>query len=53
MKSSTPENPKALKISISIVTAWRDARDALSALFAPALIAFLILLALCDCGSCP
>lgn len=46
MKSSTPENPKALKISISIVTAWRDMRDALSALFAPALIAFLILLAL-------
>ena len=46
MNTAAPENPKTLKVSTSIVTAWRDTGDTLSALFAPATVAFLILLAL-------
>jgi hypothetical protein len=46
MNTAAPESPKSLKVFTSIVTAWRDARDALSALFVPALIAFPIFLAL-------
>jgi len=46
MNTTAPENPEALKVSTSVLTAWRDARDALNALFAQALFALLILLAL-------
>jgi hypothetical protein len=45
MNMPAPENRKALELFTSVVTAWRDVRDGLSALFAPAMIAFLILLA--------
>jgi hypothetical protein len=49
MNTAAPENPKALTFSTAPVgTAWRDVCDALSVLFTPALIAFLILLALGD-----
>jgi hypothetical protein len=41
-KTASP-NPNAP--NLSVVTVWRDARDALMALFVPALIAFLIMLA--------
>jgi hypothetical protein len=46
MNETAPDNFKALKLSTAVGTAWRDVRDVLSVLFAPALIAFLILLAL-------
>jgi hypothetical protein len=42
MNTTAPENPEALKISTSILTAWSDARDAFIALFAQALFALLI-----------
>src|SRR5262249_44949505 len=45
MNAATLENPKTLNVSVSIVTAWRDAHDALSALFVLALITFPIFLA--------
>jgi hypothetical protein len=46
MNTAAPENPEALAFSTAPVgTAWRDVCDALSVLFTPALIAFLILLA--------
>jgi hypothetical protein len=43
MNMATPRNPKALKSSVA---AWGDVRESLTWLFTPALIAFLILLAL-------
>ena len=47
MNTAMPENPEALAFSTAPVgTAWRDVCDALAVLFTPALIAFLILLAL-------
>jgi hypothetical protein len=46
MSTTAPKNREALKVSTSILTAWRDARDALIALFAQALFALLILLAM-------
>jgi hypothetical protein len=46
MNSAAPETPEALAFSTAVLSAWRDVRDALTALFTPALIAFLILLAL-------
>jgi hypothetical protein len=46
MNTAAPESPKSLKVSTSIATAWRDTRDALSALLAPTLVMVLILLAL-------
>src|SRR5262249_43794688 len=44
--TAAPEKPNALKISTSVVTALRDTGYAVSQLFVPALIAFLIFLAL-------
>jgi hypothetical protein len=44
--TAAPEKPNPLKISTSVVTALRDTGYAVSQLFVPALIAFLILLAL-------
>src|SRR5262249_12486910 len=44
MNTAAPQNPEAL--NTAAVTAWRDVRDVLSVLFTPALIAFLVLLAL-------
>jgi hypothetical protein len=46
MNTAAPESPKSLKVSTSIATAWRDTREALSALLAPTLVMVLILLAL-------
>jgi hypothetical protein len=46
MNTGTPENAEELAVSTAVQTAWRDVRDALAALFTPALISFLILLAL-------
>jgi hypothetical protein len=46
LNTATRESPEALALSTAVGTAWRDVRDALSVLFTPALIAFLILLAL-------
>ncbi len=46
MNIAKPNNPKKLEVSKSIVAAWRETGDALSVLFAPATVAFLILLAL-------
>jgi hypothetical protein len=46
MNTAPPESPKSLKVCTSIATAWRDTRDASSALLAPTLVTVLILLAL-------
>jgi hypothetical protein len=46
MTTTALENPEPLKVSTSILTAWRDARDVLVTLFAQALFAMLILLAM-------
>jgi hypothetical protein len=46
MTTAALENPERLKVFTSILTAWRDARDALNALFVQALFALLILLAM-------
>jgi hypothetical protein len=46
MNTTALKNPEPLRVSTSILTAWRDARDALIALFTPALFALLILLAM-------
>ena len=46
MNTAAPENPEAPKFSTAVVTAWHDMRDVLRVLFTPALIVFLILLAL-------